>query len=50
MVKKNFIRSCKRKCDINDINCLNLCNKPLIDIERFNYDIMKRMTKVFKNF
>jgi hypothetical protein len=44
----NFVRSCELNCKKNkkieeDLNsCLNLCKKPIIDIERFNYDINKR--------
>ena len=39
---------CKSKCIDTDLNCKSLCNKPLIDIERHNFNLMKRMTKVIK--
>jgi hypothetical protein len=43
----NFIKICQNKCEDNKINkeeCINLCKKPLIDLENFNINIIKRMS------
>lgn len=40
---EKFVKKCEEKCDKNE-ECLNLCRKPIVDIERFNIFMMKRLT------
>jgi hypothetical protein len=38
-----FIEDCKFKCG-NNFECQNNCKKPIIDIERFNLNMIKKLS------
>jgi hypothetical protein len=40
-VLKDFVNNCDSKCNKNQ-ECIELCKKPIIDIEKFNTDMIKR--------
>lgn len=42
-VINKFFEDCKIKCE-NNIECLNNCKKPIIDIERFNLNMIKKLS------
>jgi hypothetical protein len=42
-VIQNFVLKCQDKC-LGQYDCLNLCKKPLVDIERFNTYMIKRLS------
>ncbi len=44
--KQDYVEECKRGVSKDDTEKLNLCKKPIIDIEKFNFDIQKRITSV----
>jgi hypothetical protein len=39
---KQFVKECENKCATQ--SCLELCKKPIIDIEKFNTDMIKKAT------
>lgn len=47
----NFVKDCENNChikkyedELEKMNCLNKCKMPIVDIERFNLNMSKRLT------
>lgn len=40
---KSYTEDCKKQC-LDDENCKDLCRKPIVDIERFNLNMIKKLT------
>jgi hypothetical protein len=48
---ENFVKNCQHSCnekkyedELEKINCLNKCKMPLVDVERFNLNMSKRLS------
>lgn len=44
--KQDYVEQCKRGVNEEDSEKTKLCMKPIIDIEKYNFDIQKRITSV----
>ena len=40
---ENFVKKCENKCGKIE-ECINSCRKPIVDIERFNIYMIKRLS------
>ncbi len=39
-----FVKNCQSNCIKTDEECFNNCKKPIVDIERFNVHMIKRLS------